>query len=1078
MELAKRLQSAPIMRHFLVLLCLVVVVFSAAAQTANVTLNGEVLDQSGSALPGATVTATNTQTGLQKSSTTQDDGRYTILNLPPGLYDVQVMHPGFATVVRRNQELLVGTTVSTDFSLHVSSTTQTVVVQGESTEMQTSQATVSTILETNEIDSLPVLNRQFAALAVMTPGVQSSGVSYAGTTAATSASISIGNAPVYQTTYLVDGLTNTTGNQGGPYVQLAQDWVQEFSVLNLQYPAEYGSAAGGVVNVISRSGGNKIHGRAYAFYQNAALNSNPEFYTASAKAPFSAERVGGEIGGPIKKDKLFYFAGFEYFHQYVTNTLSAQATAGQFATTAQPIGTPAASLVPWLIYGTQTTAQVSSDSRLAELKLDYTPNSTNSFSMRTNLEYEYANPNGFGGATTLGASTNQFTPSYAATVSWTRTISSSKVNELQFGYFSRVTVPIPYYWTAKGFYTGVTPNANPYSYVTTASLGGQTVLGNPTGNWAIENYNGVTTGGTTTGGYTTSDAAGVLSDTYTVVRGNHTVKVGGDVRRYIVINTNGHNGNDGTYQFATSAGPFNPNTPIVQTYTAAGYSAASKLAPTSYKVAYGPPNLLSFVMNSYAFGFFAQDSWKVNQDLTLNLGLRYDFNNTNSALATDSFPALSAALPGSMGFIKPGFNRINNDPYVISPRFGVAWTPFHDSQRTVVRGGFGIFYDQNDTAVQAVYITGNSRNTVGYNIASNVATANPYCSQTTACNGSIPAQYEIAVEDVLASALANYTLPQFPNAGSPCAATNSCTVAVGPNTYTIPALSVSANPQGNLLDVSPNLQNAGVAQMTVGIERQFTDSLYISADYVHLRAFNGVVSINNNIALTGTGASQTYTEINPAYGTGNFIESDAFMAANFLQVKATYRDHRADSVQVAYQFGYANDDSVSNFGLSAHNTLTTDPFNPMVDYGPSSTDARNILNVTNNVFIHWGINLSPVVAFTSALPYTATSTVQAPGSALAPPGCEAYFTKCYPAGYSRNSLRGDSFFSLNARLSKNIKLGESRSVALFFEGYNLTNKFNLSTNFNTNVDNAATFRTPSGTSLPLRQFQLGGRFDF
>jgi len=126
-------------------------------------------------------------------------------------------------------------------------------------------------------------------------------------------------------------------------------------------------------------------------------------------------------------------------------------------------------------------------------------------------------------------------------------------------------------------------------------------------------------------------------------------------------------------------------------------------------------------------------------------------------------------------------------------------------------------------------------------------------------------------------------------------------------------------------------------------------------------------------------------------------------------------------------------------------------------------------------FVIDAFNLAPVFAYTSALPYTATSSLQAPGSS---PDCPAYYTRCYPVGYSRDSLRGGNFLSLSARFSKAIKLGESRSITLFFEGYNLTNRFNLGTNFNTNVDSPATFRKPNGTSLPLRQLQLGGRFDF
>jgi hypothetical protein len=340
---------------------------------------------------------------------------------------------------------------------------------------------------------------------------------------------------------------------------------------------------------------------------------------------------------------------------------------------------------------------------------------------------------------------------------------------------------------------------------------------------------------------------------------------------------------------------------------------------------------------------------------------------------------------------------------------------------------------------------------------------------------------ELAVVDVLASALANYTLPAFPTPSSPCVATNSCTVTVGPNTYTIPGLTVPYTPQGGIVDIAPNYRTPGTLQVTVGAERQFTSSFSASADFVYHRAFNGVVSVNTNVALTGTGSSQTFTTVNPAYTAIKTFESIATQEAKDLQVQAHYRDKRGDIAQVAYQFGYSSDNSVSNFLVSSVNATNTNPFNLNYDYGPSSNDARNILTTSGSINMIWGIYLSPIVTFTTALPYTATSTLQAPGSAAAPPGCLPYFAKCYPVlngvSYTRDSLRGDSFFSLNSRVSKTIKLGESRSILLLIEGFNLTNKHNLGTNFFTNVD-AANFRTPNGTSLPLRQFQLGGRFDF
>jgi hypothetical protein len=1057
----------------IVCVCFLAMAIAISAQTNTATITGEVKDSSGAAVPGVTVTATNTDTGIQKTSTSDSSGRYTIVTLNPGFYDIQASMQGFATEARRHQELLVGTTVSMDFTMVVSSVSQTVDVNSDTPLLEPTQTTVQRILETKELDSLPVLNRQFAQLAVLAPGVQASGSSYGGTGSLTSSAISIGNSPTYQTGYVVDGLSNEATNQGFIYTSIAQDWVQEFSVMSLQFPAEFGLAAGGVINVTTRSGSTEIHGRAYMYYQNAALNSNPEFYKGTRKAPFNSERPGGMVGGPIKKDKLFYFAGFEGFHNVVTNTLGSSvqtADGGTFAATAQPIGTPGADLVPWLLYGPTTSAQVTTNSVLAMLKLDYTPNSKDSFTLRGNLDYEYATNNGFGGVTTFGQSTNNFTPSYALNFGWTRTLSPQTVNEFRVGLFKKAGYLNTNYAKAAGDYTGGV--TNPYSYIDTGTtFGGPTNLGNPTGNLASVSYVGgaISAGGSLAIiGVEDAEDSLLFTDTVTHTQGNHTIKVGGQLKRIWVFSNQGHNTfTDGRYAFAAAAGPFDPTTLIPQNL---GLAAALDVAPLSDAVNYG---FLSYSFPSWAFGGFAQDSWRVRPNLTLNIGLRYDFNNTNSALSSDRFPALDNTISGSNGFIQPGWHPINNDPFNIAPRIGFAWTPFGD--KTVIRGGLGLFFDQNDTASQAVYIIDNSESQFAYNLSANVPTLNPYCNANTSCASGIPVQDQIAVVDVLAAALANKTLPQFPISSSPCALTNSCTVTVGGNTYTVPALSTPYNPQGGEVDIAQDYRTPGTLQATIGFQHQLTDSFNFSADFVYRRGFNGIATVNPNVALVGPGDTNNYIIVNSAYTSLKQFRSGTYLKAYQTDIQAHYKDRRGDTVGVAYQLGWSWDDNFTAFAISGNNALTTNPFNYNTDYGPSALDARNILNVNGTANLGWGFQLAPILAFTSALPYTATSSLQAPGSS---PECPGYYTRCYPVGYSRDSLRGDDFFSLSARLSKAIRLGEKRSVTLFFEGYNITNRHNLGTNFNTNVDSPTTFRQPNGVAIPLRQLQVGGRFDF
>jgi hypothetical protein len=228
-------------------------------------------------------------------------------------------------------------------------------------------------------------------------------------------------------------------------------------------------------------------------------------------------------------------------------------------------------------------------------------------------------------------------------------------------------------------------------------------------------------------------------------------------------------------------------------------------------------------------------------------------------------------------------------------------------------------------------------------------------------------------------------------------------------------------------------------------------------------------------------SAQTYTFINPAITSGYFETPRGKMASNDLQVKATYRDHRRDQIAVAYQYGHATDNSISDFAISAHSQTSTNPFNLDYDRGPSTSDIRHALNISGTVPLLWGVDLAPIFTFQSGAPYTATTNTQTPGTALAPESCLSYFSKCYPAGFGRNSLRGANTYGLNARLSKRIRFAETSSVSFFFEAYNIPSWRNRGTGFFTNVDvttGASAFGMPTNGSNTLRQVQVGARVDF
>jgi hypothetical protein len=210
--------------------------------------------------------------------------------------------------------------------------------------------------------------------------------------------------------------------------------------------------------------------------------------------------------------------------------------------------------------------------------------------------------------------------------------------------------------------------------------------------------------------------------------------------------------------------------------------------------------------------------------------------------------------------------------------------------------------------------------------------------------------------------------------------------------------------------------------------------------------------------------------IDPNYVLVESFTSGANVWSKHLLLHAAYNSRRADTFQVSYSFGYGTDNAIGGFITGSHTTMVTDPFDYNIDKGPSPNDVRNNLTASSLIHIPLGIELAPTVFFATALPYTATTTQTTPG-------CLAFYSQCYPTGYTRNSLRGDDTFQLNSRVSKSFHIAEKYSAMVLFEGFNLTNKLNTGVNFQGSVLSPS-FRQPTGQSTARRQLQAGFRFDF
>ncbi|MCL6508973.1 MAG: TonB-dependent receptor, partial [Bryobacteraceae bacterium] len=285
---------------------------AAAAQTFTAALRGTVTDPSGAAIPGAKVVITEVERNIDRETTTDAEGRYAFFALPPGRYSLSVEAGGFRKYVQSDFTLAVQQQATINVQLQVGDVTTTVEVTGQAPLLNTTMASLGQVIDNKYILSLPNLGRDSLALVYLTPGV----VGSAGRRGDTNTNFVAGGARNSTSDVLVDGLTVTTVEQNSGITDLkykpSVDAVQEFKMQTNFFPAEYGQTGGAVINVVTKSGTNELHGVAFEYHNNNRLNTAPYFRSATFKMPKTTQNIfGGTLGGPVIKDKLFYFFSFE-----------------------------------------------------------------------------------------------------------------------------------------------------------------------------------------------------------------------------------------------------------------------------------------------------------------------------------------------------------------------------------------------------------------------------------------------------------------------------------------------------------------------------------------------------------------------------------------------------------------------------------------------------------------------------------------------------------------------------------------------------------------------------------------------
>lgn len=700
------------------------------AQTA--TISGTVTDPSGAGVSGAKVTAKNEATGVERSTETSDSGAYSIPNVKPGRYDVQVERTGFAVHKFDSVELTVGQNLSLNTPLQVGQITESVDVSGSTVApIELENAQISNIVDSRRILDLPLLTRDPYSLVLLSSGVVQSNSSLGG--------FSINGSRERNNNFLLDGAdnndTSVPGIAGG-LIALNPDSTQEFRVITNNFLPEYGRNTGAIINVISRSGTNDFHGDAYWFGRYHALAARDYFNAKGEQQnPFVRNIFGWAFGGPIKKDRTFFFVNNEYqrFRTTLNNTSIVPTAAfksgifnfeGQAINLADPnspnnvqrlpldptvqkmlalLPNPNGEAVDDVrgIYRFPSSSR--QDTATVTFKVDHRLTEKHNLSLR----YSYGglgDPNPFhdGIAPGLGE-TGTNSQAHAIAANLISTFTPTIVNEFRAG-VNRSTSS----FTCGGFEQfDSAGRVDPFGLGSDFALLG---IGGSTGALGI----GCSTLGNSNGQLRRTGTWN-LNDGLTWVKGNHTLKFGGEFR---YVFENGYNafGSRTSYSFnafdfgvpVVNLDPNNPCDPESGDFCggrqfqnlAAGLLGLVDTQSQSQffdkNGARTPLDYRKYVQHEYAA--YAQDSWKVLPNLTLNFGLRYQFNGVpfeRDGNLSNLFANPAGAAPFTFGLVGPGSGRnlYDNDFTNFEPRFGFSWDPF-SSGKTAIRGGYGIFHDR------------------------------------------------------------------------------------------------------------------------------------------------------------------------------------------------------------------------------------------------------------------------------------------------------------------------------------------------------------------------------------------------
>ena len=1095
------------------------------AQTVTATLSGTVDDTQGAVIAGVAVVITDTATGASRKLVADSGGRFVANNLQPGPYTIMAEMAGFAPTTITGITLSVGDVKDLSIVLTIGSVSDTVSVSAEVSSIQTDTSSNGTLVDNKQVVELPLANRQFYNLALLSPAAyqpaQNSTLGFRG-------GINIAGASEISNEFTVNGVYNNDIATAQPSFRPSVEVIQEFQLLTGVYPATYGQMSGGQLTIITKSGTNAFHGSAYEFIRNQVTDAKNFFTQSRVKTPsFKQNTFGGTIGGPILKDRAFFFFGYE--GQRIRQAVTALATvptpamlAGSFTGTiydpntgkvltpnlagvvdlttalgSEPInwhttGAQAGQSIAKLGFPAPTSSALSSNYNFNEIRsenmneysgrVDYKISDKDSvngsynafidpaFEPSNSLCSSYVLPN-------FGCYTNQISTLINAT--YQRVFTSNLINNLTLGY-QRLQQPRVQQdnTTIGSAYAGLPGGP----YFTTPNYANNQGLPNV----SISGY--ATIGGATNLPQNRWDSHYQISDAVSWTKGPHTLTMGGQALLVRTINL----------ITSTGRGSFSVNDANIVTTNggaksatahlgSVGNSVADFLLGLSYSSTIGP-TASNVYLNFQSQDFFIQDDWKLRSNLTLNLGVRYELDHPvyspNSTASNFSLSQQVYQVVGQSGNSRALYNIDGNN---FAPRLGFSYSPFNDN-KTIFKGATGMFYNMPLTYNQ--FLTNGTQAPFRY--------VSTYTS-TASVGGTIPKINTIQL-----------TTP-FTSPGASAAAGTPCT---GPTQTTC-----SASLAG--LNIQPGYRTPYLTEWSFGVERSVTKSMVFETTYFGSKGTKLPLSVPVNVinpaSYTGTSSQslRPYPNFNTITSQGTISNSQFHSWQNSL--KQSYS--KGVSFILAYTWaksidggggigsGSNSSGTVQNIynlradrGLSDFNVGQRLVFSPVAEL-PFGKDKPYFNNKLESV-VFGGFQVSGIFSWQTGRPFTVTDSatnnsglfesadrpnlIGDPNAAVDPVSGNKTHTvaewfnvsafQLAPAGQfgnaGRNIIIGPSYTDLDLTLAKKFSITERVGGQFRAETFNLLNHPNFFNPLSTGTQfatqetaaNAATY-----SSLPFGQ---------